>query len=100
MTSLVACCGVGDNVGLDLWTYIFGGTIPKEEKDHASCDPTHCAMKGGICIDCTKCTHHCTCDNEEEEASAVISRQCSVKEDDDTTSSQESGEEESAADTE
>jgi hypothetical protein len=28
----------------------------------ASCDPNICRMASGICVDCTRCSHHCTCD--------------------------------------
>jgi hypothetical protein len=36
---------------------------PREEEDE-TCDITSCRMSSGICVDCTKCAKHCTCDEE------------------------------------
>jgi hypothetical protein len=31
----------------------------------ASCDPNICRMTSGICVDCTRCSRHCTCSDSD-----------------------------------
>ena len=96
MSSLVSCCGAGEVMPLDLWATVFGRrSSAKEEQDCAPCDPAHCAMKGGICIDCTKCSRHCACEQEDDIPTTAMTPRQKVsgeKGNEDEESSQASGE--------
>jgi hypothetical protein len=52
------------------WLAVFGEKDTDDQDDDGgftSCDPKECTSDSGICVDCTKCTHHCIC----EKADAV-----------------------------
>lgn len=36
-------------------------TFPEAVSEHQICDPEVCRLQSGICVDCTKCSNHCTC---------------------------------------
>jgi hypothetical protein len=44
------------------------GPQEAEVEDHG-CDPNICRMSSGICVDCTKCSHHCECGGREPQDS-------------------------------
>jgi hypothetical protein len=49
---------------LDDWLAVFGDNDADDQnaEDFTPCDPNKCTRDSGICVDCTKCTHHCICD--------------------------------------
>jgi hypothetical protein len=58
-------CGENSIMRLDDWLAVFGDKEADDDQDAdgcSPCDPNECTGYPGICVDCTKCTHHCICD--------------------------------------
>ena len=62
----LTCNAIGNG---DAWRSIFGVYKTKEENSASLsilddvCDPMLCRMTSGVCVDCSRCSNHCTCDS-------------------------------------
>ena len=72
-------CTNDKEMRMDQWLAVFGdseegNSIADETVRHqgpSSCDPNICRMASGFCVDCTKCSLHCTCNGEPQRLSVV-----------------------------
>ena len=57
---------------MDQWTAAVGLLNIETTR---SCDPSICRMKNGFCVDCTKCSRHCTCNVQARPPNAMTVKQ-------------------------
>ena len=56
-----------------------GNDLAKKEFKFSGCNPQNCRMTSGICIDCTYCHAHCTCDKSIDKEETVSPNRLSVQ---------------------